>query len=321
MTEDSPRSRKNRWVHFDDKGHEKMDMLRIIKDAGLFLVVVILVLPALSSSFYTVNEGHVGITKRFNAATGQVDPGLHFKIPFIDTVEEMEVRTRKNVEEAASATSEQMPITAQVSINWTVTRSAALDLFVNYGGLDQFEARMLDPRLRQAAKAILSKFTAEQLIQNREQARSEIQEMFTNLVETLPISVDSAQIENIELPAKYLASIEAKQTEKNLAAAEKFKLERQNLEAQQLVQTANANRDATKAKADGEAYAIEQTARAEAEALALKGLAEAKAIEAKGNALKDNPLIVALTHEQQWNGQLPTTVMGEGTNILWQRKE
>src|SRR3990167_2894911 len=117
MTAEQKDNRKSRWIYFDDKGHEKPDLSRIFKDAGIGLFVLAFILPAINSSVYTVNEGHVGITKRFNAATAQVDPGLHFKIPFIDTVEEMEVRTRKNVEEAASATSEQMPITAQVSIN------------------------------------------------------------------------------------------------------------------------------------------------------------------------------------------------------------
>jgi len=203
------------------------------------------------------------------------------------------------------------------SINWTVNKSSAKDLFVNFGGLDQFENRMIDPRLRQSAKAVLSKFTAEQLIQNREQARGQMQDMFTSLVSDLPISVDSAQIENINLPKKYLVSIETKQTEKNLAAAEEHKLARQKLEAQRTVQTAEAQREAEKARADGKAYAIEIEAKAEAESIKMKGLAEAKAITAKSKALKNNPLIVKLTHEQQWNGQLPKTVMGQGNNVLW----
>ena len=121
-------------------------------------------------SVYTVEEGHVGIVKRFSKAIAQVDPGLHLKIPFVDTVEAIEVRQRKNTETLAAATENQLPVTADVSINWTVDRPSAMKLFIQYGGLAQFESRILDPKLRSAAKAAISKFPADQLIRNRQAA-------------------------------------------------------------------------------------------------------------------------------------------------------
>ena len=121
-----------------------------------------------------------------------------------------------------------------------------------------------------------------------------------------PVVVDNIQIENITLPQKYINSIETKQTEKNLADAEKHKLARQNLLAQQDVNTA-------KAKADG----INLVAIAEAESIRIKGLAEAQAITAKAKALGNNPLIVKLTEAQNWDGKLPTTVLsGQNMPIL-----
>jgi len=257
----------------------------------------------LMESIYTVNEGHIGIVKRFSEAKEQVNPGLHFKVPFIDSVEEIEVRTRKNEEKMASSTKEQMPVTVSVSVNWTVDKTAALELFRQYGGLTQFESRILDPRFRSATKDVIPQFDAEKLIQDRASA---IQAIEANLIEEMkdfPVTVDNIQIENIQLPAKYLTSIETKQTEKNLAAAEEHKLARQNLEAQRDVNTA-------KAKADG----IKLVAVAEAESIRIKGLAEAEAITAKAKALGDNPLIVKLTEAQNWDGKLPTTILG-GQNM------
>ncbi|WOH39072.1 prohibitin family protein [Thalassotalea fonticola] len=258
---------------------------------------------ALFGSVYTVNEGHIGIVKRFSEAKEQVNPGLHFKMPFIDSVEEIEVRTRKNEEKMASSTKEQMPVTVIVSVNWTVDKSAALDLFRQYGGLSQFESRILDPRFRSATKDVIPKYDAEQLIQDRASAIQAIEVNFIEEMKDFPVSVDNIQIENIQLPSKYLTSIETKQTEKNLAAAEKHKLARQNLEAQRAVNTA-------KAQADG----IELVAIAEAKAIKLKGLAEAEAITAKAKALGDNPLIVKLTEAQNWDGKLPATMLG-GQNM------
>ncbi len=277
-----------------------MEKLNIpLKTIGSVAVVLII----LASSVYTVNEGHIGIVKRFSEAKEQVNPGLHFKVPFIDSVEEIEVRTRKNEERMASSTKEQMPVTISVSVNWTVDKTAALELFRQYGGLSQFESRILDPRFRSATKDVIPRFDAEKLIQDRATA---IQAIEANLIEEMkefPVTVDNIQIENIQLPAKYLTSIETKQTEKNLAAAEEHKLARQNLEAQRDVNTA-------KAKADG----IRAVAIAEAEAIRIKGLAEAEAITAKAKALGNNPLIVKLTEAQNWDGKLPATMLG-GQNM------
>ncbi len=261
------------------------------------LVAVILFFMAI----YTVPEGHVGIVKRFSEAKEQVDPGLHIKIPFVDSVEEMEMRMRKNEEKMGSSTSEQMPATVIATVNWTVDKSAALDLYRNYGGLDQFESRVLDTRFRAAVKAKIPKYTAEKLIQDRSQAVTDIHDMLVKKMIDFPVTINSVQIENVGLPPIYLQSIQTKQTEKNLADAEDHKLRRQGLEAQQLTNT-------EKAKADG----INFVAAAEANAIRIKGLAEADAITAKSKALGKNQLLVKLTEAQRWDGRLPSTMMGAG---------
>jgi len=275
------------------------------------IVVVAIGVIILFSSVYTVNEGHIGIVKRFSEAKEQVNPGLHFKVPFIDMVEEIEVRTRKNEEKMASSTKEQMPVTVIVSVNWTVDKTAALELYRQYGGLKQFENRILDPRFRSATKDVIPQYDAEKLIQDRAGAIQAIELSFIEEMKEFPVTVDNIQIENIKLPAKYLTSIETKQTEKNLADAEKHKLARQNLEAQRGVNTA-------KARADG----IKLVAIAEAESIRIKGLAEAEAITAKAKALGNNPLIVKLTEAQNWDGKLPETMLGSSNMpILDMRKK
>lgn len=298
----------NRYVKTETKvkthyGEETEYQAHTFRPLNAFLdfTGAMIALTLLLSSWYTVNEGHVGIVKRFSEAVGQQNAGLHFKVPLIDSVEEIEVRTRKNEEKMASSTSEQMPVTVAVSVNWTVEREAALDLFRKYGGLSQFENRILDPRFRSATKAVIPKFKAEQLVQDRSTAIQLIEAGLLEEMKDFPVTIDNVQIENIVLPPKYISSIETKQTAKNLADAELHKLEQQRLVALQKVNTADA-------KAQG----IEKVATAEAKAIELKGAAEAKAIRAKAAALKSNPLIVELTKAQSWDGKLPQTVLGEG---------
>lgn len=280
--------------------------------------VVTIGLLAVLNPFYEVDEGHVGVVKRFGEAVEQTDPGLHTLIPVIDEVVPIEVRTRKNVEKHAAATKEQMPVTVEVSVNWTVDKSEALDLYKRYGSLDQFENRVLDPRLRAATKDAISHYTSEDLIKNRIAAVAEAMDDLTRATQDFPITLDSLQIENIALPVAYLKSIEDKQTAKNRAAEEEHKLAQQQLQSQQRVNTAKAQAAATREAAEADAYATRQKALADAEAIRQIGDAEAAATVAKIKAFGSAEAVVRYEHIKKWNGTLPTTSLGGEASVLMQ---
>ncbi len=254
---------------------------------------------------YTVPEGHVGVVKRWSKAVGQVGPGLHVKIPVADRIEKIEVRQRKNVEELAAATKNQLPTTAIVSINWTVNRNSAMDLFINYGGLDQFESRILDPKLRSAAKAAIAQFQADELIRNRQAAVAAIMAGMALELEGFPVTVNSPQIENLSLPGAYLQAVEEKERAREDAEKEKHRLEQQRLVAQQAVNSAEANAEAKRIEADAEAYRVLTEAQAEADAI---GLVTAE--------LGRSPLYIDLVRAKRWDGMLPRTALGEGVGAF-----
>ena len=261
---------------------------------------------AVWSSYYTVEEGHVGIVKTWSKATSQVSPGLHFKFPFAQTVEYIEVRQRKNVEKLAAATANQLAIQTVVSINWTVKQESAMDLFVNYGGLDQFETRLLDPKLRSAAKAALSQYRADELIRDRQRAVASIMVNMTKALEGLPVTVNSPQIEDIAFPPVYADAVTAKEEAREQAEKEKHKLERQRLVALQAVNTAEASAKSKRLAADAEAYRVTTEA-----------TAEANAIDMINEQLANSPRYIELIKAKAWNGELPRTMLGENTSILF----
>lgn len=262
------------------------------------------------SSWYITPEGSVDIVKRFSKAEYVAEPGLNFKIPLIDTTTTIEVRTIKNTESMEASTSEQMPVSVTASMNWTVSKSQVLHLFKDYGSLEQFESRVIDPRFRAIVKEVMAKYKAEDTIGKRDEVTTKIRDAITASMKDLPIDISAINIENIVLPANYLKSIETKQTEKNLADAEVFKLEKQNLEAQRAVNVAKAEAESTLLRA-----------KADAEAITLKGQAEASAIHAKAKALDNQPLIVELTKATQWDGKLPTTALSSGMPIIMDIKK
>lgn len=268
---------------------------------------------ALLSAVFVVPEGHVGIVTKFSKAEYQVGPGLHFKTPFVNGVEKIEVRERKIVETLNAATKNQLPITSETSVNWSVDRQSAMDIYVEYGSLAQFEDRVLEPKLRQASKAALANFNADELIRDRNAAIAKIQEFMVQMMEGYPVTVHSPQIEDITLPPTYRDAVLAKERAREDAAKEKYNLEKQALTAAQLTQTAEAERDAQIARADGEAYRVKVTAQAEAESIILRGEAEAKAIKEVEEALKSNPLLVEYEKAKRWDGKLPTSMIPSGS--------
>ena len=283
---------------------------------GIFLFSVVW------SGFYTVEEGHIGVVKRFSEAKEQVTPGLHWKISFVDSVEGMEVRTRKNVESNIPvATSEQMPSTAVISVNWTVNKSEAIDIFRQYGGLDQFENRILDPKIKSGAKDAIAKYTAEEIIRNRNVVINNIQASIMESMDGYPVTINSIQLEDIRFPATYTGAIEAKQVALQESIKEEHKLERQRLEAQRQVNTANAEKESRMAKADGVAYQLKVEAAGEADAIRLVGKAEADKIEAMAKALATNPDVIQLEQVKRWQGNVPRVTMGENQSILWGMNE
>ena len=271
-----------------------------LKLYGLLFIAFFATLTVFDGFFIT-QEGTVTVVKSMGKADREVEPGFHFKLPFVESTVDLDIRERKSGGKMQVSTSEQMPADAVITANWSIKKGAGLNLFKDYGSLEQFEDKVLEPKLLEAAKQGTAGYTAEEQMTKRDKVTESIRQAFVQKVSYLPIDVSAVQIEDLEFPKDYLASIANKQTQKNNADAEKFVLEKQNLTARQRENTAQA-----------EANSTLMVAKAEAESIELKGKAEAMAIEAKAKALQGNPLIIELEKVKNWNGSYVTTNIGSG---------
>lgn len=278
---------------------------KTIKRSIVFGTLAIFALIVGLNTVYIVPEGHVAVVKRTGEAVRQEEPGLRFKTPFLEFTEEFEVRERITAQTLAAATGNQLPATAIVSINWTVNREAAIDLFKQYGGIEQFESRVLNRRMASAAKAAIAHFRADEIIRDRQKVVADIFKEIKSVTGDLPINITTAQLEDIQLPGTYMKSILAKEQAREDAEREKHSLVQQKLVAQQEVQSAEAERDANKARADGNAYRT-----------LTEATAEAAAIELIQEQLAKSPVYVDLVRAKAWNGVRSHTVLGGDSNLL-----
>jgi len=264
----------------------------------LGIAAVAAVLITVWAGVYRIDAGHVGIVKRFGNVIDVVDPGLHFKLPYADTVEEMEVRERAFTIDLDAASQDPLELPIKVTVNWLVKRAQVKDLYVQFGSLDQFERRIILPRLNDAVKGVTSQYVVNDLLRKRTEYRDLSKRTFE---ERMPddVQITGFSIVNIGFPPEYTKAIRDKQVAREQAETERFVLDRQRLTSTQVTQSAEAQRDADKARADGRAYEIK-----------VQGEAQAEAIRIMGVALAQNPLVVEYKKVERWAGQFPTTFMG-----------
>ena len=277
---------------------QRKKMMRTGITIGGAVVAGLIGLTVLGGSWYTVDQGERGVILRNGAITGTADPGLGFKMPIIDKVVDIDVRTRANLYENVMAYSrDQQTAGLNVSVNYRVPVDQVLNVYENYGSVENLRSRILDRKVFDEVKNVFGQFNAVTAIQERSRLVADVQMAIQNAVRG-PIIIESVQIENIDFSDAYENSIE----QRMLAEVEVQKIQ-QNAEREKV----QAEIKVIQAQADADARVAQATA--EAQAITLTGNAEAEAINARGAALRDNPTLIELVSAERWNGVLPTTMV------------
>lgn len=252
-------------------------------------------------SWYTVDQGERGVVLRNGAFQFVAEPGLHFKLPIIDDVVDMSIRTEKIVYEKVQAYSRDIQAAElQISVNYRLDPSSVSRIYETLG--TGYIDRVVTPELPKRVKEVFGQYQAASVVADRARLGVEIEDAIRESVVGRGIIIESVQMENVDFSDAYEGAIESAMQ----AQAEVQKV-RQELERQKV------NADKVRADAAGAADAVREKARAEADAIRLRGNAEAEAIAVRAKALADNPLLIQLTIAEKWGGVLPTTMIPNGS--------
>jgi len=232
-------------------------------------------------SVYTVPAGFVGVVTRFSAVQRIVQPGFGIKIPFIEDVVKMDVRTQKDQTDATAASSDLQQVTSTIAVNYNLDPAYASTVYQTVG--TDYADILIAPAIQNIFKATTAKFTAEQLIDQREQVRASAEAALKTQLSQYHVLVLNFNIVNFNFSDQFNQAIEAKQV------------------AQQQVET--AKQLLAKAQVDA------QTAVAQAQ-----GQADAqKALKDAGSLTPEYLEFLAI---QKWDGHLPTVVTGGATPFI-----
>ncbi|MGN6147723.1 MAG: prohibitin family protein [Rhizomicrobium sp.] len=254
---------------------------------------VLFLLFGINGTWYTVDQGERAVLLRWGQAVSVEGPGLHFKLPFIESVVKMSVREQKEEFKQQAYSQDQQPATVEVSVNYRLPDANVLDVYTRYG--TAYPAILIDTQLPRRMKEVFGLFSAQAMIQDRTKLGAEVEKSLESALDNRGIQIVSVQVEDVSFSDAYETAVESRM---------------RSVVAQYQAEAEKARRITN---ADAAAYEVNAAADAQAHAIAVKGQAEAQAIKARSDALQSNPNLVALTAAEKWNGILPTTMVPGGS--------
>ena len=278
-----------------------------MKKKGLIIAGVVVLALVLIGTLCTatVQTGYTGIVTTFGKVENMtLEAGLHLKSPFQQIIS-MDNREQKTTftTEAFSSDIQQVNITG--SINYAINKSTAMNLFKEVG-TDYFN-KLVYPRMLEITKGVFSKYTAENLVANRQKLSESIRDGLSEELQSYGINVISLSIENIDFTDAFTDAVEAKQVAAQRKLQAEIEQAQMTMETQQQAERQRINAEAAanvaKINADADAYAMK--VRSEAEAQANKMIAE---------SLTEN--LIRANEIKSWDGKLPVYMAGEGGTTI-----
>ncbi len=268
------------------------------------IVIVVLLLVAVTCTA-TVETGYTGIVTTFGKVEDvTLEAGLHFKSPFqrIILMDNREQKTTFTTE-AFSSDIQQVEITG--SINYAINKSTAMTLFKEVG-TDYFN-KLIYPRMLEITKGVFSKYSAENLVANREKLSEDIRNGLYEELKDYGIIVISLSIENLDFTDAFTDAVEAKQ----VAAQKKLQAE---IEQAQLTMETEQAAERQRINAEAEANVAKINADAEAYATRVRAEAEAEANKLIAESITEN--LIRFNEIKAWDGKLPTYMAGDGSTTI-----
>ncbi len=232
--EEVPRGRKWAEQAVQGKGRAIGWLALLI---GTAIVVLIL------NPFVTIGAGERGVVLNFGAVQKRImGEGLHLRIPIVQTVVKMDVRVQKEQVIAEAASADMQDATSTIALNYHVAPDKVNTVYQEIGL--SYKERIIDPTMQEAVKAITARFTAVELITQREKVRADILTLLRERLQVFNILVDDFSVVNFKFSPQFAAAIESKQTAEQLALKAQRDLERIKIEAEQKITAARAEAEA-----------------------------------------------------------------------------
>lgn len=226
---------------------------------GLGLVLILGLLTGLLA-YRQVPEGHAGVEKQWGAVTGNtLDPGAHWKVPVMTTIQAVETRPRTYTMSATEREGEKSradaitvktingsSVNIDVTIRYRINPSEADTFVEDWNREGQMEQRLIRPTIRTVLRDEASSLqtTGENAIYTQ-RGRAALEEAALEALRQEfadePIVLEAVQIRNIDLPEQIDQTLDQKEQAKQQVQVEQEKVRQEEARAEQKVVQAEAD--------------------------------------------------------------------------------
>ena len=291
---------------FDFDGGRRIEVPANIQRLTSVIVILIIVGIAgviiITSATVSVPAGHRGVLLTWGKVEDKILPeGLNFKTPFIQTVVFMNVQIQKAESTEATATRDLQEVSTTVAVNYRIKPTAVNTIYKDLR--QDYVSRVIKPNIEESLKATTATFRAEELITNRAVVKATFDDILEERLEIFNIEVVAVSLTDFQFSDAFTNAIDLKVTAEQDALRAKNVLEQIKYEAQQQIIQAEAEKNATIARALGDA-----------QARIIEAEATAEAIKVITNQM--TPEYAQYLWLQNWDGKLPVVLSGNEQDYL-----
>ena len=235
-----------------------------IKKSGIIIIVLLLAAFLGLNSMFTVRENEYACTVRFSKIINTTaDAGLHFKIPFVDSVKYFPKATQLyDIPPSEVLTSYKQNMTVDCYILWSISDPK---LFYQTLSTTAYAEQRLDALTYNELKTVMGTLAQSDIINMEDGSkRNDIYENIATdvdrLAKTYGIRVEDVKIKQFDLPESNLNAVYSRMISERNQMAEKYTADgnyeasiiRNNVDKQVDILVSDAKTEAAKLEAEGE---------------------------------------------------------------------
>jgi membrane protease subunit HflC len=249
-------------------------------------IILLVVLVIIFSSVFTVTQGHQAIVMRLGDlvknASGAVkvyEPGLHVKVPLIESVLDFDTRIQTlDIAKSRIVTSQKKDVNVDYYVKWRIVN---LDkYYTSTGGIISNATQLLEQQVNNGLRAEFGQRTISEVVSDdRSQIMQSLRTVADKSASNLGIDVIDVRIKTIDLP-----------DEVSNAVFNRMRAERERVAAEHRAEGKSAA-EAIRAKADADVTIL--TAKAMQQAANLQAQGDKSAAQIYATAYNKDPAFYA----------------------------
>jgi prohibitin 1 len=227
------------------KPRSQGQLVRRLAPIAVALVAVIL------NPLRVIPEGTTCAKLRLGQVQNQpVMPGLNTLIPFVDSLDCINVKVQNFQRQVAASTSNIQDLNAKLAVQWRVPPSQVPRVRREFGSLEAMATGIVDPKAEESFKTVSSTRSLESAIGNRTKLKADWESTIKANLRPYPVEVIGLDVVNLAPSQKVAEAIEIKQVAEQEALAATYKATAKKNEALGVIEEARGQAEANRLKAE-----------------------------------------------------------------------